>query len=662
MAKYVLHEFDKDKVFTGEIIPSKVDHIKYNPYEKNTVGQTVIDINKDLSNARNFINLNTTKVSQDKFNRVVDIEIKEFLPGNLDDIISSLSDKIAELEGAKAELQATNQTDTEKINRLLEHINTLEGQVNLSSIIADPAVVDYVNKIVNNIEVGNRFDLYSSYETGPSDDFQNTNRLLSENRKAIGVLEPNGYFCIYVGKFDIYGKPIPGAKIKKIYQIGNAEAIQASSAKYGTPIWFGMKINPGSLPEGYTPETNYHNRNPDVANDPVYGKTGTSSPKEHWQKFGRAEYTLGTRSNRWIEGDDGQLEIYAVYANKWIPQSILDARSQADPWVRGRIKTINDTLKKSITDDYAAAAAVANATHTAIVGTYRTWAGFRGWRTGNRYGEVPNLSPEQQAAVWKEYSAKVLAHIRNFRNTINNTVEFLETNYAMKFTSNNKPGEFSQNLVNGKAWSDIEIDKINSATKTSITDAFNYAFNEVKKTQRVVTGTRPVANVGELIRNGGRNRIDVFGDVPKYNAAQQAEIWNDFDDLKSDKIATFVLEATKISNKLKSTYSVDITIPDLQKIETGFYDEPANRDAYPSISKLSIENPDVYEKNGVLYGTWNPVFPLVNYDSERIMRNWDVVYGSGRNKVGWSAKATIDDDGIFTLTSSDGSDIWSTRV
>jgi hypothetical protein len=45
MAKYVLHEFDKDKVFTGEIIPSKVEHIKYNPYEKNTVGQTVIYIN-----------------------------------------------------------------------------------------------------------------------------------------------------------------------------------------------------------------------------------------------------------------------------------------------------------------------------------------------------------------------------------------------------------------------------------------------------------------------------------------------------------------------------------------------------------------------------------------------------------------------------------------
>ena len=48
MAIYELHEFDRDKVFTGEIIPSKVVHIKFNPYEKNSVGQTVIDNNKDL--------------------------------------------------------------------------------------------------------------------------------------------------------------------------------------------------------------------------------------------------------------------------------------------------------------------------------------------------------------------------------------------------------------------------------------------------------------------------------------------------------------------------------------------------------------------------------------------------------------------------------------
>ena len=91
MAIYELHEFDRDKVFTGEIIPSKVVHIKFNPYEKNSVGQTVIDNNKDLSQVRNFINLNTIKVSQEKFNQVVDIEIKEFLPSVIDTTIADLA-------------------------------------------------------------------------------------------------------------------------------------------------------------------------------------------------------------------------------------------------------------------------------------------------------------------------------------------------------------------------------------------------------------------------------------------------------------------------------------------------------------------------------------------------------------------------------------------
>ena len=124
MAIYELHEFDRDKVFTGEIIPSKVVHIKFNPYEKNSVGQTVIDNNKDLSQVRNFINLNTIKVSQEKFNQVVDIEIKEFLPSVIDTTIADLSNKVSELEGVKAELQATNQLDTEKINRLNDQIAT----------------------------------------------------------------------------------------------------------------------------------------------------------------------------------------------------------------------------------------------------------------------------------------------------------------------------------------------------------------------------------------------------------------------------------------------------------------------------------------------------------------------------------------------------------
>jgi hypothetical protein len=655
MAIYELHEFDKDKVFTGEIKPSKVAHIKYNPYEKNSVGQTVIDANKDLSHSRNFINLNTTKVSQDKFNRVIDIEIKEFLPANLDNIINDLSDKIAALEAAKAELQATNTVDSEKIDRLLKHIDTLEGHINMSSIQADPTVVDYVNKLVHSIKVGKRFDLYSSYDTAPSDDFQNTNKLLSENRKAIGVLETDGYFRIYVGKFDIYGKPIPGAKIKKIYEIGSVQGIEESSAKHGAPLYFGMRVNPGKLPEGFTPETNYYHLNTDVANDKLYGKTGTKSGKDHWQEFGRAEYEQGLRSHPWIQDDDGQLEIYAVYANKWVPQSIIDARPQAENWATGMIKRVNDTLKKSIADDYAATTADANSTHDEVVGHHRI-VNWGGTHTVDDWGPVANFTPAQKAAKWKEYEVRKLANIKNFRNSIDRTIDFLETHYAMKFTANNKPGDVSQNLARGKAWSDPEIDKINSATKIAIENAFNDAVTEVGKTKKVIIRTRTIYDWN------GAHRVDDTADVPLYTSAQIAAFWNTFDQFKANKIATFVLEATKISNTLKTTYSVDISIPDLTKIQSGYYNDPAYRNEFPKIENLVIENADVYEKNGVLYGSWNPRLPLVNYDSDKIMQNWDVVYGTGENKVGWSAEAKIDDDGIFALMSSEGSEIWSTRL
>ena len=151
MAIYELHEFDRDKVFTGEIKPSEVVNIKFNPYEKNSVGQTVIDNNKDLSQVRNFINLNTTKASQEKFNQVVDIEIKEFLPNVIDTTIADLSNKVSELESVKAELQTTNQLDTEKINRLNDQIATLEAKANMTPKVLINKIPDLTFNRVRNI-------------------------------------------------------------------------------------------------------------------------------------------------------------------------------------------------------------------------------------------------------------------------------------------------------------------------------------------------------------------------------------------------------------------------------------------------------------------------------------------------------------------------------
>ena len=654
MAIYELHEFDNEKVFTKEIDTFKVTQFHNNPFETNSKGTTIIDKNKDLTNSRNFINLNTVKISQAKFDQIIDVNFKEFTTADID-AIPGLNNEIATLQSSKSELLANLQADDAKINTLQSRINTLESQLNLSNADTPEAVVDNENKIVDLIKVGKRFDLYSTYDIMPNDDFKNTNKLLSKDRKAVGILEHDGYFRIYVGKFDIYGNPVPGAKIKKIYEVGDAQKMQASITKRGTPLWFGMKINPGSLKEGMTPDTQYYFDNPDVAVDKVYGKLGTKTGKDHWIEYGRAEFEQGFRSDPWVEEGDGQLEIYAIYANKWIPQSIIDARGNAPTWATNIIKLVNDKLKKAISDDFKATMAVVSATHDEVVGhyTYVTWGGTH---TGDRHGQVPNLSPAEITAKWKDYTIRKIGYIRAFQNDITNVIDYLETNYAMQFTANNRPGDVSQSIVLGKAWSDPEIDKANTAVSQAITDAYNTASAEVKKTKKIITGTRTI------IKWSGRETVTDYADVPFYTPAQIAAIWQTFNQLKENKLASFTIDANRIANTLNTTYSVQHNIPDLDKIASGFYTMEANRLAAPQITKLVIENAEVYEKDGVLYGSWNPSFPLINKDSDKVMRSWEVVFGSGLNTTGWQAEAVLDDDGILALKSSMGQEIWSTKV
>jgi len=224
MAIYELHEFDRDKVFTGEIKPSEIVNIKFNSYEKNSVGQTVIDNNKDLSQSRNFINLNTTKPSQEKFDQVVDIEIKEFLPTKIDTTIADLSNKVSELEGVKAELQATNQLDTEKINRLNEQIATLEAKAKIT-----PKVL--VNKIPDTLMAK------SSLVSSTAKD-----RLLSKGRQAIAVIEATGNFTIYTGEFDENGIPLPNTTPEIQFQKSVIDSDQVSFVNRSYPSW-GSFIN-----------------------------------------------------------------------------------------------------------------------------------------------------------------------------------------------------------------------------------------------------------------------------------------------------------------------------------------------------------------------------------------------------------------------------------
>ena len=260
MAIYELHEFDRDKVFTGEIKPSEVVNIKFNPYEKNSVGQTVIDNNKDLSQVRNFINLNTTKASQEKFNQVVDIEIKEFLPNVIDTTIADLSNKVSELESVKAELQTTNQLDTEKINRLNEQITTLEAKAKMT-----PKVL--VNKIPDTLMA--KSSLISSTAK---------DRLLSKGRQAIAVIEDTGNFTIYTGEFDELGKPLPNTTPEIQFQKSVVDSDQVSFVDRSYPAWGEFQNTYGIWPSTSNEEnTNgVFKRDVYIENDGNYGFNTTA--------------------------------------------------------------------------------------------------------------------------------------------------------------------------------------------------------------------------------------------------------------------------------------------------------------------------------------------------------------------------------------------------
>ena len=227
MASYDLHEFDKDKVVTGEVDPTKIVPIKYQPYEKNSLGQTIIDSNKNINGLRYNIGLNTKKVSQQKFDQVIDIEFEEFLPRIIDNTVANLKDQVAELEAIKAELEVTNENDKSKIDNLNEQIRILEDQLNATAIITPTGEVSNEN-ISDTLMAG------AILISGTSKD-----RLLSKNKKAVAIIQTSGIFEIYTGDFDGLGNLKPGATSQLVFRQGDpkntSNQAAADPTTYMTP-------------------------------------------------------------------------------------------------------------------------------------------------------------------------------------------------------------------------------------------------------------------------------------------------------------------------------------------------------------------------------------------------------------------------------------------
>ena len=113
---YELIEYNSDKIITGEINPGLINS-NIATYEKNSEGTIIIDKNKDLSNQKMLISLNTTKISNTKFNQIIDTEFQDFIL-KADTSLLFLESKLAALQALDQQNRTSKKVNTDKIKQL----------------------------------------------------------------------------------------------------------------------------------------------------------------------------------------------------------------------------------------------------------------------------------------------------------------------------------------------------------------------------------------------------------------------------------------------------------------------------------------------------------------------------------------------------------------
>lgn len=196
---YDLIEFDTYGLVTKQINPDLIKPIKFQEYETSTNGVFVIDKNKNLDNFRHLINLNCTKISQDKFDQVIDIDFKEFIDLTKED-----------------QLILENQQLRDEVERL--------------------RATNPFNLVTDTLAVNGR--LYSDRTGNPGSPGypRIENKLLSKNRKAVAIMQSDGNFVIYKGNFDRKGEPILNTFSEAIFAKGFDEG-------EGNPSYFTLRYD-----------------------------------------------------------------------------------------------------------------------------------------------------------------------------------------------------------------------------------------------------------------------------------------------------------------------------------------------------------------------------------------------------------------------------------
>lgn len=165
--------------------------INFNDYSKDSQGTFIIDKNTDLIKSRRIVNLNITKITQSSFERIIDTNFEEFA-NNVNDPTKLLENKLQLLEQTRAKLLAESNSDKDLIRRLQAEIDRLRS----------------TNKVPDTLN--SRSVLYADRDGKPgSPEYPKIeNKLLSKNRKAVGIIQPDGSFAIYLGNFDEFGNEI----------------------------------------------------------------------------------------------------------------------------------------------------------------------------------------------------------------------------------------------------------------------------------------------------------------------------------------------------------------------------------------------------------------------------------------------------------------------
>jgi len=201
---YELIEYNPDKLTTGQINPELINS-NITTYERSRAGTVIIDKNLDnLINQKMLISLNTTKISNARFNQIIDTEFQDF-PPSPDASLMFLEGKLALLESKIIKGGTENSALKAQIADLKSQIDKLKE---INKLISQPIINEIPDSMPYGIELN-------------ADESGFGSMLLSKNRKALAKLSVSsvydntgtqiaGGFRITLGNYNEVGTLIDG--------------------------------------------------------------------------------------------------------------------------------------------------------------------------------------------------------------------------------------------------------------------------------------------------------------------------------------------------------------------------------------------------------------------------------------------------------------------